>query len=119
MPENSPIVACLTCGKKNRVRARSSGVSRCSVCHTLLPWIVEADRDTFEQELDRVREAPSAAHARLTRQLSRTPCSPRPAEKGLTYGVGGLATKSATSPPKLSGPQTPRDLSCTSGSESP
>ena len=29
----------------------TSGVPRCSVCHTLLPWIVEADRATFEQEL--------------------------------------------------------------------
>jgi thioredoxin 2 len=51
MPENSTIVACPNCGKKNRVHASASGVPRCSVCHTLLPWIVEADRDTFEQEL--------------------------------------------------------------------
>jgi thioredoxin 2 len=51
MPENSLIVACPNCGTKNRVRPSTSGVPRCSVCHTLLPWIVEADRDTFEQEL--------------------------------------------------------------------
>ena len=51
MPENSTIVACPNCGTKNRVRASTSGVPRCSVCHTLLPWIVETDRDTFEQEL--------------------------------------------------------------------
>jgi thioredoxin 2 len=51
MPENSTIVACPNCGSKNRVRASTSGVPRCSVCHTLLPWIVETDRDTFEQEL--------------------------------------------------------------------
>ena len=51
MPENSTIVACPNCGTKNRVRASPSGVPRCSVCHTVLPWIVEADRDTFEQEL--------------------------------------------------------------------
>jgi len=51
MPENSMIIACPNCGKKNRVRASASGVPRCSVCHTLLPWIVDADRDTFEQEL--------------------------------------------------------------------
>ena len=51
MPENSTIVACPNCGTKNRVRASASGVPRCSVCHTLLPWIVETDRDMFEQEL--------------------------------------------------------------------
>jgi thioredoxin 2 len=51
MPKNSMIVACPNCGRKNRVQPRTSGVPRCSVCHTLLPWIVEADRDTFEQEL--------------------------------------------------------------------
>ena len=51
MPNNSTIVACPNCGRKNRVQRSTSGVPRCSVCHTLLPWIVEADRDTFEQEL--------------------------------------------------------------------
>jgi thioredoxin 2 len=51
MPENSAIVACPNCGTKNRLRANPSGVPRCSVCHTMLPWIVEADRNTFEQEL--------------------------------------------------------------------
>jgi thioredoxin 2 len=50
-PENPPIVVCPNCGTKNRVRAGRSGVPRCSVCHILLPWLVEADRDTFEQEL--------------------------------------------------------------------
>jgi thioredoxin 2 len=51
MPKNSTIVACPNCGRKNRVQPSTSGVPRCSVCHTLLPWIVEADPDTFEQEL--------------------------------------------------------------------
>jgi thioredoxin 2 len=51
MPKNPTIVACPNCGRKNRVLPSTSGVPRCSVCHTLLPWIVEADRDTFEQEL--------------------------------------------------------------------
>ena len=41
MPKNSTIVACPNCGRKNRVLASTSGVPRCSVCHTLLPWIVE------------------------------------------------------------------------------
>jgi thioredoxin 2 len=51
MSERSTIVACPNCGNKNRVRASQSGVPRCGVCHTLLPWIVEADRDTFDDEL--------------------------------------------------------------------
>ena len=29
----------------------ASGVPRCSVCHNLLPWIVEADADSFEAEI--------------------------------------------------------------------
>ena len=51
MSERSTIVACPNCGKKNRVRASQSGVPRCGVCHTLLPWIVEADRERFDDEL--------------------------------------------------------------------
>jgi thioredoxin 2 len=51
MSERSTIVACPNCGKKNRVRASQSGIPRCGVCHTLLPWIVEADRETFDDEL--------------------------------------------------------------------
>jgi thioredoxin 2 len=51
MSERSTIVACPKCGKKNRVRASQSGVPRCGVCHTLLPWIVEADRETFDDAL--------------------------------------------------------------------
>jgi thioredoxin 2 len=28
-----------------------TGVPRCSVCHTLLPWIVDADPAAFEEEI--------------------------------------------------------------------
>jgi thioredoxin 2 len=45
------IVKCPSCATKNRVRASASGVPRCSVCQTLLPWIVEANADSFEQEI--------------------------------------------------------------------
>jgi len=51
MPEPGTIIACPNCGTKNRVRPSPSGVPRCSACHTLLPWIVDADRETFEAEL--------------------------------------------------------------------
>src|SRR4051812_16931816 len=45
------IVACPNCGTKNRVRPTPEGVPRCSVCQTLLPWIVEASADTFDEEI--------------------------------------------------------------------
>jgi thioredoxin 2 len=49
-PEGT-IVACPSCGTKNRMRPTPTGVPRCSVCQTLLPWIVDASSDTFDQEI--------------------------------------------------------------------
>jgi thioredoxin 2 len=51
MANPGTIIVCPSCGTKNRVRPTSSGVPRCSVCHTLLPWIVEATRETFDEEV--------------------------------------------------------------------
>ena len=51
MANAGTIVACPNCHTKNRVRATSSGVPRCSVCQTLLPWIVEAGPDSFDEEI--------------------------------------------------------------------
>jgi thioredoxin 2 len=51
MPDHSTIITCPNCGRKNRVRPSQSGVPRCSVCHTLLPWIVEASQETFDEEV--------------------------------------------------------------------
>jgi thioredoxin 2 len=51
MTGSGTIVACPDCGRKNRVRATPSGVPRCSVCHTPLPWGVEASADSFDQEV--------------------------------------------------------------------
>jgi thioredoxin 2 len=45
------IITCPNCGKKNRVKPSPEGVPRCAACHTLLPWVVDADRETFEDEL--------------------------------------------------------------------
>jgi thioredoxin 2 len=45
------VIVCPNCGTKNRVRATPSGVPRCSVCHTLLPWIVEATQASFDEEI--------------------------------------------------------------------
>ncbi len=51
MAAHDTIVRCPSCETKNRVRATSGGVPRCSVCHTLLPWIVDARPESFEQEI--------------------------------------------------------------------
>ena len=47
----STIIACSSCGRKNRVKAGVIGTPRCSVCHTDLPWIVEADAASFDDEI--------------------------------------------------------------------
>jgi thioredoxin 2 len=46
------IVACTNCGKKNRVAVIARGVPRCAVCHTSLPWIVDADAADFDGAID-------------------------------------------------------------------
>jgi thioredoxin 2 len=33
------------------VRPTAEGTPRCSVCHTPLPWIVDADKDSFDAEI--------------------------------------------------------------------
>jgi thioredoxin 2 len=45
------IVICPNCGKRNRLAPAARGVPRCAVCHSLLPWLVEADADGFDAEL--------------------------------------------------------------------
>ena len=45
------IITCPNCGKKNRVRPDPEGVPRCAVCHQLLPWIAEADPQSFDAEI--------------------------------------------------------------------
>lgn len=46
------IVRCPNCGRKNRVAVVARGVPRCSVCHTTLPWIVDADASDFDGAID-------------------------------------------------------------------
>jgi thioredoxin 2 len=45
------IITCPSCGKKNRIRPNPEGVPRCAACHTLLPWLVEADAQSFDEEI--------------------------------------------------------------------
>lgn len=41
------IVACGSCGKKNRVPLSTNGTPRCASCHADLPWLVDAGEDDF------------------------------------------------------------------------
>jgi thioredoxin 2 len=41
------IVVCPTCGRKNRVPPAASGVPHCANCHSVLPWVAEADDGSF------------------------------------------------------------------------
>ncbi|HEX4719786.1 MAG TPA: thioredoxin [Thermoleophilaceae bacterium] len=45
------IVTCPNCGTRNRLRPQPEGVPRCANCHRLLPWIVDADADSFDPEI--------------------------------------------------------------------
>ena len=51
MAAKPTIITCPSCATKNRVRATASGIPRCSVCHTVLPWIVETDETGFDEEI--------------------------------------------------------------------
>jgi len=46
------VVACGSCGAKNRVPQVSSGHPRCAKCHTDLPWVVDADDEEFDRAVD-------------------------------------------------------------------
>jgi Thioredoxin len=41
------LITCPNCGRKNRVPAVAAGTPRCGNCRRPLPWIVDADDDTF------------------------------------------------------------------------
>ncbi len=43
----SNVVACPSCGAKNRVPSSASGSPRCAKCHVDLPWLVEAGDADF------------------------------------------------------------------------
>ena len=48
----SAIVACPSCGARNRVPATARGVPHCARCGTAVPWITEAGDDTFGPVVD-------------------------------------------------------------------
>jgi thioredoxin 2 len=45
------IVQCPNCATKNRLKATEEGVPRCARCQHLLPWVVEADDASFDEEV--------------------------------------------------------------------
>jgi thioredoxin 2 len=44
------IIVCPSCGARNRVGPIASGFPRCPRCKSELPWLVDADTQTFEAE---------------------------------------------------------------------
>jgi thioredoxin 2 len=46
------VVACPSCGKKNRVPVVAVGSPVCAVCKASLPWLVDAAGDTVDSVLD-------------------------------------------------------------------
>jgi thioredoxin 2 len=45
----SEIVACASCGKRNRVPAAADGVPHCGNCQEPLPWLTSAGDDDFDE----------------------------------------------------------------------
>ncbi len=44
----NPVIACPSCGTKNRLPVVASGHPRCAKCTTDLPWLVDAGDDDFD-----------------------------------------------------------------------
>jgi thioredoxin 2 len=44
------IIVCPSCAARNRVRPIASGFPRCPKCKSELPWLVDADAETFAAE---------------------------------------------------------------------
>ncbi len=51
----SDVVACPSCGTKNRVPVASPGSPRCPKCHTPLPWVVQVGDGGFDDAITTTR----------------------------------------------------------------
>ena len=49
LPVTTNVVACESCGRKNRVPSAAKGIPRCGECHRSLPWIADADDSNFSE----------------------------------------------------------------------
>src|SRR6202790_1836970 len=46
---SAELVRCRHCGRRNRVPSAAAGIPRCGHCHQPLPWIADADDDSFAE----------------------------------------------------------------------
>jgi thioredoxin 2 len=46
------VVQCLNCYRRNRVPAAARGLPRCAACGTTLPWMAEADDESFHEVVE-------------------------------------------------------------------
>jgi len=46
------VVVCDVCGTKNRVPPAAPGNPRCGKCHAPLPWIADADDDSYHEVVE-------------------------------------------------------------------
>ena len=49
-PQPVSILTCTNCGAKNRIRPSARGAPHCGTCGKPLPWVVDANEQTFEVE---------------------------------------------------------------------
>jgi thioredoxin 2 len=45
------IVTCPACGARNRLRPHATAIPRCARCKAPLPWLVDAEAGTFDDEV--------------------------------------------------------------------
>jgi thioredoxin 2 len=45
------IVTCPACGARNRLRPHATAIPRCARCKAPLPWLVDAEAGTFDEEV--------------------------------------------------------------------
>lgn len=48
----SPVIACPSCGTKNRLPVVAKGHPRCASCKAALPWLVDAGDADFDDAVD-------------------------------------------------------------------
>lgn len=53
--KDASVVACSTCGRKNRLPGTASGIPRCGECHQPLAWVTEAGDDDFSEVVEAAR----------------------------------------------------------------
>ena len=49
-PQPVSILTCAHCGARNRIRPSARGAPHCGTCGKPLPWVVDANEQTFEVE---------------------------------------------------------------------